>query len=48
MNEKKENLNITFTFQKDISEELEDSLWFQLFEILEIWQKQITGEVILK
>lgn len=45
---KKENLNITFTFQNDISEELEDSLWFQLFELLEIWQKQITGEVILK
>ncbi len=36
MNKKKENLNITFTFQKDISEELEESLWFQLFEILEI------------
>ena len=36
MNEKNENLNITFTFQEDISEELEDSLWLQLFEILEI------------
>ena len=36
MNEKNENLNITFTFKEDISEELEDSLWLQLFEILEI------------
>ena len=36
MNKRNESLNITFTFQKDISGELEDSLWTQLFEILEI------------